>query len=134
MSNDCQYCHLPGGDHPACVAHACRSIGETRVVDPKSGGEKGSKLARFDLVPTEALEALAEHFGRGAQKYADRNWERGYRYGLSSAALMRHAWAWWRGEDLDPETRSNHMISAAWHCLALYTFQRRGLGTDDRVK
>lgn len=42
---------------------------EVRVKDPNSGGEKGTKLARFSLVPREFLWALAEHYGRGARKY-----------------------------------------------------------------
>lgn len=134
MSNDCQYCHLPGGDHPACVDHACRSIGETRVVDPKTGGEKGSKLARFGLIPWDALWALAEHYGRGSRKYADHNWLRGYKYSLSFDALMRHAQAWWGGEEMDAETGSSHMIAVAWHAFALFVFRKRGLGTDDRFR
>lgn len=105
---------------------------ETRVTDPVTGAQKGSKLARYDLIPSDVLLALAEHYGRGARKYADRNWEAGYRWGLSFAALMRHAWAWWGGEDVDEETGSSHMTAVAWHAFALATFQARGRGTDDR--
>lgn len=104
---------------------------EVRVVDPTTGGEKGSKLQRFSLIPYEFLWALAEHYGVGARKYADRNWERGYRWSLSLDAHSRHLNLWLRGEDNDEETGSNHLIAAAWHLIALYIFQRRGLGTDD---
>ena len=48
--------------------------GEVRVVDEKTGGIKGQKLARFDLIPPEVEWALAEHYGRGCLKYQDRNW------------------------------------------------------------
>jgi hypothetical protein len=106
---------------------------EIRVVDPVSGGEKGSKPERFDLIPVEALEAIARVYGIGSAKYADRNWERGYRYGLSFAAMMRHAWAWWRGEDRDRESGESHMAHVAWHALALMTFRSRRIGSDDRV-
>lgn len=44
-------------------------LSEVRVVDPTTGGEKGSKLARFSLIPPEFLWALAEHYGKGANKY-----------------------------------------------------------------
>lgn len=107
---------------------------ETKVVDPDTGGVKGSKLARFDLLPAQAMWELAEHFGKGSIKYADRNWEKGYRWGLSFAALMRHAWAWWRGEDLDPETGSCHLIAVAWHALALRELMLTHPEKDDRVK
>lgn len=105
---------------------------EVRVVDPVTGGEKGSKPERFDLIPPDALEAIARVYGAGSAKYSDRNWERGYRYGLSFAALMRHAWAWWRGEDTDPESGESHMAHVVWHAITLATFRRRRIGTDDR--
>lgn len=104
---------------------------EVRVVDPVSGGEKGSKLARFSLIPSEFLWALAEHYGIGARKYADRNWERGYRWSLSVDALERHLHQWKQGEWKDQETGSPHLIAVAWHACALFIFGLRKLGTDD---
>jgi hypothetical protein len=107
---------------------------EIRVVDPQTGGEKGSKLQRFDLVPAYPLWLLAEHYGRGARKYADRNWERGYSWMLSFSALMRHGWKWLMGEDIDPETGSPHMIAVAWHAFALVEFSQTHPELDDRPK
>ena len=106
--------------------------GEVRITDPETGGEKGQKQARFDLIPADALWAIAEHFGRGAEKYADRNWEKGYDWSLSYGAMMRHVWAWWGGEDVDEETGSSHMVAVAWHALVLVANELRGNGTDDR--
>jgi hypothetical protein len=105
---------------------------EVRVTDPETGGEKGTKLARFDLIPAEPLWELAEHYGRGAAKYEDRNWEKGYAWSLSYAALMRHAVAFWQGQNNDPETDSHHMAAVAFHAFALIEFWNQGLGTDDR--
>lgn len=107
---------------------------EVRIVNPTTGGQKGSKLGRFDLVPSRPLELLAEHYGRGAEKYESRNWERGYNWGLSFAAMMRHAWAFWRGEDIDPETGSPHLVAVAWHAFALLEFGRTCPQLDDRSK
>lgn len=104
---------------------------ETRVVDPLTGGEKGMKLQRFELIPPEAHAALAEVYGRGSLKYADRNWELGYKWGLSVGALERHLNAWKRGESIDPETDCHHLMQVAWHAFCLFTFELRGLGTDD---
>ena len=104
---------------------------ETRVVDAATGGEKGQKLARFSLIPFEMLWELARHYGRGAKKYADRNWERGYKWSLSYDALNRHLNQWCQGEDDDPETGTSHLIAVIWHATALFIFHRRGLGTDD---
>ena len=108
------------------------SVGEVRVVDPVTGGEKGSKPARYDLIPAGPLRRLAEHFGYGATKYADRNWERGYKWSLSFAALNRHLWAFWNGEDIDAESGSEHITAVIWHAMALSEFAGRDLGTDDR--
>lgn len=104
---------------------------EIRVTSP-TGGEKGSKLARYDLIPSDALRQLAELYGKGADKYAARNWERGYDWSLSFAALQRHAWQFWSGQDTDEETGAAHMASVAWHALALVTFMSQHPEFDDR--
>jgi hypothetical protein len=107
--------------------------GEEMVTDPKTGGRKGKKLARFDLLPPDVLIAIAEHFGRGATKYEDRNWEKGYDWSLSYAAAMRHLAAFWSGEDYDQEFEDSHHLDAAmFHLMALREFFTKGLGTDDR--
>lgn len=105
---------------------------EVRIKNPATGGEKGQKLARFDLIPADALTALAEHFGKGAKKYDDRNWELGTDWSLNFAAAQRHMWQWWDGEDMDDETGSSHLIAAAWHMMALAHFAKTHPELDDR--
>lgn len=112
--------------------HDPPTSGETRVTDPDTGGEKGQKRERFDLLPAGPLRQVAGHFGRGAEKYEDRNWERGYAWSLSFAALQRHAWAFWSGEDLDPETQTAHMAAVCFHALALLEFANTHPEKDDR--
>lgn len=70
----------------------------------------------------------------GVTLSGDRNWERGYSWGLSFAAMMRHAWAFWRGEDIDLETGSPHLVAVAWHAFALLEFGRTCPQLDDRSK
>lgn len=111
-----------------------KSTSEHRVVNETTGGEKGQKLARMDLIPAKPLYELAEHFGKGCKKYTDRNWERGYKWSLSYGAAMRHSVQFWDGEDLDPETGSKHAIAAAWHWLAIAEFMETHPELDDRVK
>jgi hypothetical protein len=50
--------------------------GEVRVVDPITGGMKGSKPERFDLLPWPALEEVARVYAFGATKYDDHNWHK----------------------------------------------------------
>lgn len=110
--------------------------GETRVVDPVTGGAKGSKLARFDLIPPEVEWELAEHYGKNAEehggKYPARNWQKGYAWSLSIAALRRHLTAWLEGEEFDQDTGTHHLVAVQWHAIALRWFTIYGAGTDDR--
>ena len=106
--------------------------GEVRVVDPKTGGAKGNKLCRPDLIPVGPLTEVATHYGRGALKYSPDNWRKGYAYSLSYAALQRHAMQFWAGEDDDQETGSSHMAAVVFHALALMEFRKTHPELDDR--
>lgn len=89
---------------------------------------------RFDLLPPDALEELVKVYTRGAQKYAPRNWEKGMAWGRCFGSLMRHAWSWWRGEEIDPETGCHHMAHVAWNAMTLVSYSIRSKGTDDRPR
>ena len=99
-----------------------------------TGAEKGVKSAALDLVPTGPLLKLAEHYHAGAKKYASHNWRGGYEWSKSYAALMRHALAFWSGEDLDEETGSPHMAAVAFHAFALLEYMDTHPEFDDRYK
>lgn len=99
-----------------------------------TGGEKGTKLERFDLIPVGALSTVAHLYGKGAAKYSENNWRKGYEWSKSYSALQRHANAFWNGEDLDPEMQLPHMASVIFHALALITFMQEQPGFDDRFK
>lgn len=106
-------------------------MGEVRITDPTTGGQKGQKLQRFSLIPADFLWALAEHYGKGAQKYEDRNWQKSYKWSLSLDAASRHLNQWLRGEQIDGETGSHHLIATIWHLIALWWFDTNKKGTDD---
>lgn len=105
--------------------------GEVRTVS-STGGQKGVKEARFDLIPPEALEQIAIHYGRGAEKYEVHNWRKGFEWSKSYASLQRHAHAFWAGQDLDPETGTPHMAAVAFHAMTLLVFMQEQRGFDDR--
>lgn len=106
---------------------------ETRVTDPNSGAQKGKKIERYSLIPPAAMDEVAAVYGRGAEKYATRNWEGGYSWNLSIDALERHIAEFKKGNIRD-ELGNHHLGCAVFHCLALMTFEKFGLGTDDRSK
>lgn len=126
-----------------------------------TGGEKGMKDARFDLIPAGPLLELALHYGRGALKYDSHQWRQGYEWEKSGAAIDRHVNWWRRGYDYDvcsnePEgclhekggvpwsdlsstpdtcynhTGSHHMAAVAWHAFLLLEFKDTHPGHDNR--
>jgi hypothetical protein len=107
---------------------------EVRHVDPVTGGMKGQKRARFDLLPWDVLWSDAELYGAGAEKYEDRNWERGYDWALSMAACLRHITAFWQyGESIDPQDGFHHLAAARFHLAALMRFERTHPSGDSRA-
>lgn len=99
----------------------------------KVGVKNDAGKLRFDLIPVAPLRAIADVYTRGAAKYSDRNWERGLAWGRVFAAMMRHAWAWWGGERLDPVDGQHHLASVAWCAMALIEFERTHPELDDRA-
>ena len=99
-----------------------------------SSGTKhdGDKL-RYDLFPPEALDEIAKVLTYGANKYDDRNWEKGIAYGRVFAATMRHLWSWWKREENDQETGISHLAHAGCNVLFLLAYRLRHMNKwDDR--
>jgi hypothetical protein len=98
--------------------------------------EPGSKFdagkSRLDLLPPEPLTEIGDVLGYGADKYGERNWERGMSWGRCFGALLRHLFAWWRGEEFDPETGFSHLAHAGCCLMFLMAMRARQVGTDDR--
>ncbi len=86
------------------------------------------------LLPTEALEEIAKVMDFGAKKYDADNWRGGFTYRRVASSLLRHIFAWLKGEDLDPESGLSHLAHAGCNVLFLLTFVITKTGTDDRYK
>jgi len=86
----------------------------------------------YDLLPGDAIEEIVKVLQFGATKYGERNWEKGMKWNRPFAALMRHMWAWWRGEGKDPETGLSHLAHAGCCILFLLSYTLRGIGEDNR--
>ena len=126
----CPGCGETGGESD--VVCACIRERELRVINPETGGAKGRKPERYELIPYEALAEVARVYAFGAAKYDDHNWRKGYNWSLSFGAAMRHLTAFWSGEDFDPESGLPHLAHAGFHVLALLTFMREHRQLDDR--
>ena len=126
------------------TAPTSRKTSEQRSVSA-TGGMKGVKEERYDLIPVEPLRKLSILFHRGALKYSDRNWENGYDWSKSYAALQRHSNAFWGGEDFDahgPECEDDcnmhmelpHTVCIMFHSMVLTEFMETHPEYDDRPK
>lgn len=119
------------------------SVGSPVKVDGSGRKDDGGKL-RMDLIPPEMICATAAVLGFGAEKYGDRNWERGMKWSRVFGALMRHMWAWWAGKgptstnfafgDIDGETGFSHLWHAACCIAFLVAYEERKSGEDDRFQ
>jgi hypothetical protein len=111
-----------------------------------SGKRYNKEKPRADLLPWDALIALADHYGKSAKKYPARNWELGLKWNEGCAAsLARHLAAWSSGEDYEVELwegesgathelKNYHDVAMAWNALALVAYRLRQIGEDDRPK
>jgi hypothetical protein len=90
------------------------------------------KKLRMDLIPVEALERIAEVLTYGAGRYGDWNWSRGISWSRTYAAALRHLLAWFRGEDLDPESGLSHLAHCACNLIFLLQFSKTKKEFDDR--
>jgi hypothetical protein len=98
----------------------------------KAGVKFDQGKVRFELLPPEAVKAVAEILTIGANKYAARNWEQGMDWSRPFGATLRHLFAWWGGEHRDPDTGKSHLWHAACNIFFLIAYEARGIGKDDR--
>lgn len=85
---------------------------------------------QYSLIPPDALEGMARVLTWACTRttpkpYPPRNWEAGMAWSRCFDSLMRHAWAYWRGEDLDPESKLPHVDHMQVNCAFLASYFRR---------
>ena len=142
---------------PGCACHGCTyenkhltwppvappilSESEPRIgIDPKpltEGTKHDGDKIRTDLYPVASFLGTCRVLTHGAKKYAARNWEKGILFGRVYGALLRHLFAWWGGEDVDPESGEHHLDHAGC-CVAFLQHYAKNPGSyatfDDRPK
>ena len=90
----------------------------------------------WSLMPFEALEEINKVLEFGATKYAANNWQEGtgFKYSRVLNSLLRHVFAFMRGEDKDPESGLSHMAHAGCNVLFIlyYLKNKARYANDDR--
>lgn len=107
------------------------SIKPKATVKPGQGRKDDDGKLRYDLIPPEALEAMARVLTYGAVNYGERNWEEGLEKWRTFAASQRHLWADWAGEDIDDPLKGGSGLPHLEHALVnlafMVTFRARGM-------
>lgn len=100
-------------------------------------GEQGRKgddgKLPLELIPEEFFDELGEVYRVGL-KYGRENWKKGLTFRRMKGAMMRHMNQFFKGEDYDSGSPTQHHLAAvAFYCAAIIYFQHRGRDDlDDR--
>lgn len=97
--------------------------GGKRITYGENGAmrEPSTGKGRYDLITPFGLERLARWYELGAQKYSDRNWEKGIPFSRYFDSAMRHMNKYMMGmKDED------HLAAACWNLLAIMHHEERG--------
>ncbi len=85
-----------------------------------SGAKRSSdaETVRYDLITPIGMRRLAEACAEGAEKYGDRNWEKGIPASRMINHALRHVYLW-----LDGDESEDHLAHAAWNLLGVCHFE-----------
>jgi len=87
---------------------------------------------RYDLLHPISQEGIVKVLTRGAEKYAERNWEKGMSWTSVLASLKRHLAEIEKGEDYDAETGLLHIDHVQCNAHFLSAFYKIAPEFDDR--
>lgn len=107
------------------------------IVKEKNEETKGRKddsaKLRYDLIPLFAQEQFVNVLTMGANKYGDRNWEKGMFWSRLIGAIKRHIAAFEKGEDYDPESGLLHMAHVMTNAAFLTEYYKIYPQGDNRI-
>lgn len=93
----------------------------------------GVNKAPMSTVPANVMAELGVAMLEGASKYGRHNYRvAGVRASVYYDATIRHLFAWWEGEDLDPDSGMSHITKAIASLTVLRDAMIQGMSTDDR--
>lgn len=106
---------------------------ELQQEDQKNEGLRyNTGKLRYDLIPAFAQQQYARVLTKGAEKYAERNWEKGMSWSSVLASLKRHIAAFELGEDFDKESGLHHMAHVMCNAAFITEYYNIYPQGDDR--
>ena len=99
----------------------------------KTGGLRYNEdKLQWGLVDFDALESMVRVLEHGAQKYDAWNWKKGLPYVSVTESMLRHIYAFLRGEDIDPESGLPHTGHIMCNAMFLDYYTQHCKDMDDR--
>lgn len=84
---------------------------------------------RYDLIPPEAIKALAKRFEEGAKHYGDNNWKMGLPNSCLFDSALRHLF-----QALEGKTNEDHLAATLWNVSVLIYNREHNMGDDIECK
>ena len=86
----------------------------------------------WQLLPWDGIRCITKVLQFGANKYGNRNWEKGMDWDRQYRAAIEHLTSWFQTGKPDPESGYSHLWHAGCCILFLITYELRGAGRDNR--
>lgn len=138
-AEEIKFFSAPLGDWPVTPGYL-ESLARTLDVPPPLPASE-SKASKNDtekidlsLIPQIALIECAKAFMVGEKKYGRYNYCKGHDASQLIGAMLRHATAYFNGEEHDPVDKQHHLGSVMACCAMLLRQQELGTLKDNRYK
>jgi hypothetical protein len=104
------------------------------TIQPGFAPKFDATKVRVDLLPIDAMTQVADVFGFGAKKYFANSYRQGETVAWSRTygSILRHLFAFWQGEDTDPESGLPHLAHAGTQLFILMEHTAHNKDKDDR--
>lgn len=111
---------------PKIVYDSVKDSGAREEFDTGSVRDTQQGKGRYDLIPVGPLKRLAKHYENGANKYGDRNWEKGQPSSRYYSSAMRHLTNY-----MDGDRSEDHLAAVAWNAFAMMFNEEKKPELDD---
>ena len=104
------------------------------TIQPGFAPKFDATKVRVDLLPIDPMMQVANVFGFGAKKYFANSYRQGETVAWSRTygSILRHLFAFWQGEDTDPESGLPHLAHAGTQLFILMEHTTHNKDKDDR--
>lgn len=106
------------------------------MIPPKEeqAERKNEGKSQFREVYPKFIEGIAEVMTKSREKYEEGNWMKNTKFSTPYDSLQRHLSSFWSGEDIDNESKCDHLLHCATNLMFLYYhYKENKEKSDDRL-